>query len=66
MSLFRKKTQESMTEPKAPTSDWLHKGNAFRKERRYEEALECYESILEIKPQDGTVWQYKAEALAMY
>ena len=38
------------------------KGNAYIKEKRYQEAIECYSSALELKPMEHTVFSNRSLA----
>lgn len=42
---------------------WLERGDELFQERRYEAALTCYEKVLQVRPEDSTVWFKQAIAL---
>ncbi len=65
MVTSREKSERAVTGAEGSASEWTQKGDAFRNEGRYEEALQCYEKSLEMDPRNGRVWRYRAQALAM-
>ena len=40
-------------------SAWFDKGKSYHDQKRYEEALECYDKALKIKPDDARIWNNK-------
>ncbi|MCW3130658.1 MAG: tetratricopeptide repeat protein [Methanophagales archaeon] len=49
--------------PSQRISEWYHQGHVYMDKGKYEEAIECFDKILEIEPKHRTVFQYKAYAL---
>ena len=45
------------------TFEWLSEGVSFFNERKYNEALRCFDRSLEIDPNDADTWYYKADTL---
>lgn len=39
--------------------DWINKGNGLYKEERYEDAIYCYDQVIEFDPKNAVVWNNK-------
>jgi len=64
MELF-KKIIASTTATSPASGSLFAKGNALRKERRFDEAFECYGQALAADPRNGDIWRAVAETQAM-
>ena len=42
---------------------WFNKGNALLIQKRYEEAIECYDKVIRLNPEDYHAWHNKGESL---
>ena len=65
MRLLGRKTKVAETGHAGAAEDLIARGDRFSKERSYQEALSCYDSVLAAAPDNKDAWRGKAEALAM-
>ena len=48
---------------KKNVEDWLNKGSSLGKLGKHEEAIKCYDKVLELNPEDISAWFYKGYEL---
>ena len=60
-----KQKLKKIAEPEPSNNHWLIEGDKFNKERKYKEALSCYEKAVEDEPQNAIAWHNHAQALVM-
>lgn len=48
---------------KLSAEDWTNKGNALDDQKKYEEAIKCFDKLIELDPNNARVWYYKGVLL---
>jgi len=54
----------SVTAQEMTTEDWYKKGQEMYENGSYQEALEAYDEVLKMDPQNASAWHYRGMALA--
>jgi tetratricopeptide (TPR) repeat protein len=59
------KTIDKQNNTQEFTPDWMAEGDAFYKERQYNDALVCYTKAVELQPKNALAWHNQSQALVM-